>query len=173
MDRRSALFIVVCLAVMGSAVFLAEGREGPDRELPDLTGIIERAPEMAAAGEDLGYIYVSVKNEGNAAKKKNENYCVFLILSKDKKIPVARPSLDGVFREDMAVGIGMCSSRKLKPGKVWKIDYFGEEDSKDQMMIHKDTPPGDYFLAVVVDADKQIQESNEENNVHYIPITVM
>jgi len=167
--KRAMIIMLVSFLVWMSTL----GLFSQDQELPDLTGVIDKAPEMAAPGEDLGYIYVSIKNIGKAAKEKDQNYCVFLILSKDKEIPVARPQMDGKFREDMAIGIAMCSSRKLKPGKVWKIDRFGEEDRDDQMMIHKDTPPGYYYLAVVVDVDNQIQESNEKNNVHFIPLTIM
>ncbi|MEN8221820.1 MAG: CARDB domain-containing protein [Acidobacteriota bacterium] len=169
---KQALIVLIFMVTI--IVGLTAGIEDePDRVYPDLTVRIDKVPEMAVAGEDLGYIYVSVKNSGKVAKKGKENYCVFLILSKDKKIPVVRPPLDESFSEDMAIGAGMCSSRKLRSRKVWKIDYFGEKSDSDQMMIHKDTPPGDYFLAVVVDAGQEIQESNEKNNTHYVPIKII
>jgi len=164
---------MIVLLVSFMVCMLTTGLFSQVQELPDLTGTIDRAPEMAAAGEDLGYLYVTVKNIGKVVKKKKESYCVFLVLSKDKEVPVARPPRDGSFSEDMAIGAGMCNSRKLKPGKVWKIENSGEDAEGTQMIIHKDTPPGNYFLVLVVDADNQIHESNEKNNVYYFPITIM
>lgn len=141
--------------------------------LLDLTVHINRSPKTVVAGTDLKYIYVTVKNVGQATKIAGKCYTTFLILSTDTNIPVARPLFNKPFGEDIAIGAGIGICPKLGPGESEHIDNFGSAQQNISMRIPKDTPPGDYYLGVVVDGDKVFAESNENNNTHYVPIEVL
>lgn len=129
----------------------------------DLTCSIE-CPSESYPGEELdGNINVIVENNGNRAAK---DFSVDLVLSTDTTIPVdfARYSAD--FTEDVLLLGGREQVDSLGPGASLNLSLNGNNK------IPEDTPQGDYYLGVVVDSWKAVEESNEANNTAVCSIKI-
>jgi len=115
-------------------------------------------PIKAVPGEELGKrVSVRVENKGtNPARDFN----VELVLSSDTQIPVKPASYSENFNEDMMFKDGRKTVELLNPNKDITLSFDGS------IKIPDDTPPGRYYLGVVIDPENKIEELNEENNAY-------
>jgi len=179
------LVLIICLGLLGFHSLRGDDIKKVQRQrvklikkplavlLPDLTVFIRKSPSTAVVGNKLRSVDVIVRNIGKGAKKSGPCFNVFLVLSTDKNIPLARPPMSGPFKEDRALGAGKGSCATFKPGGLYHIYDFGAVKENMPMKIPADTPVGNYYLGVVVDGEKWISESNEKNNTFYAPIKII
>lgn len=123
---------------------------------PDLTANI-KCPGSATPGEELGdRIKVFIVNKGNAPAN---NFAVDLVLSTDEIVPVKFAAPSPNFSEDMLLKGGRENVASLASRSTLNLKLNGTNKIPD------DTPPGTYYLAVVVDPGNSVGESKEDNNV--------
>jgi hypothetical protein len=128
--------------------------------LPKISG-----PMTAFPGSSLRQkIRVGIKNGGTFYAK---NFSVDLVLSKDQFIPVKFATYSATFKEDCLLKGGREFVKQLKGKSTMYLKLNGTN------MIPADTPPGYYYLAVVVDPGKKVAELNEENNVAMFRIRIL
>jgi hypothetical protein len=125
--------------------------------------------------KDTVKITVSNKGSGKALGTQDagaNGYMVDLILSTDKNVPVQFATLPNpyTFKEDML----------LKGGRLSNTDTLAPGASRVYSVatpppIAGLIPPGTpskVYLCAVVDPGKKINESNENNNVDFRPISI-
>lgn len=113
-------------------------------------------PIAAAPGDRLKRkVSVTIYNEGNIPA---ENFYIESILSTDQKIPVTKSEFARNFKEDVQLKDGRMMVELLKPGHSITMAFDGA------MIIPKDTPPGKYYLGLILDPENLIAEDNESNN---------
>lgn len=121
----------------------------------DLYGVLVY-PLQAAPGQDIGNtVSIKIYNEGSVAATQ---FFVDLILTKKSNIPVTPGIPSKGFREGMLLGNGRMRVDSLAPGATVTLQFKGP------MIIPKDTPPGKYNLAALLDPDHKIHENQEDNN---------
>lgn len=133
--------------------------------LPDLA-VKVKYPIDVRPGQALAKaVSVTVENKGTTAAGK---FNVELVLSSDLQIPAEPASYSKNFKEDVLLEGGRETVEALEPGERLTLDLKGP------LKLPPDTPPGRYYLATVIDADKKIGELNEENNkeVRFVMISV-
>jgi hypothetical protein len=120
---------------------------------------------VAYPGQDLGRrIKVGVRNIGNAAAN---NFFVDLVLSSDTHIPVKLATYSPNFQEDVLLKGGRESVSTLAAGGLISLKLNGSNT------IPANTPPGLYYLGVVVDPGKKVTEKNENNNTAFLKLNVV
>jgi len=123
--------------------------------MPDLEVSI-KCPHQAYPGQELRKsIKVTVKNKGTATAK---NFSVDLVLSSDTIIPVKYAIYSPNFHEDVLLKGGREYVKSLAPGAKINLILYGTNK------IPSDTPPGNYYLGVVVDSGNKVKELRENNN---------
>jgi len=121
--------------------------------VPDLSASI-KGLTRASPGQELGArIMVRVSNDGSEAAGE---FFVGLYLSPDEEISTADSLLRG----------GREFVEYLEPGQSVQVELHGSNQ------IPPDTPPGKYFLGVLVDEFNAVEEADEENNAASYPIVI-
>ena len=129
---------------------------GAGGDKPDLTIYIDDAPSTAHPGQDIsGTFKVKVKNQGGADAR---NFLIDLVLSEDQDVPIESATYSVNFHDDVLLRGGRTHIDILSPGKTADISarLYGT--------IPSDTPTGTYWLGVVVDPGKDVDEIREDNN---------
>jgi PKD repeat protein len=117
--------------------------------LPDLA-IVYSLVNQSLLLPGVNYLAIyDVENTGNDTA--SANYCK-LFLSSDTLLD----QYDIQLAED---------SVEMLPAGEYQFLY-------DTIVIGQGTPPGDYFVLFVADHDNLVEESNEDNNLAYFPVTV-
>jgi len=132
---------------------------------PDLTTKI-RCPNQAYPGQKLGKtIQVMIANKGNATAS---NSFVDIVLSTDRTVPVKLAQYSPSFKEDVLLKGGRETVRSISPGANFiNLSFAGT------LRIPFNTKPGRYYIGSVIDSDKKIRESNEENNTDICRIEII
>ena len=124
-------------------------------KLPDLL-VSAKCPSQAHPGEELGdRIKVIVKNKGPVPAR---DFSVDLVLSSDVYIPKTFAKYSPNYHEDVLLKGGREYVKLIAGGGKLILPLHGSNKIPD------DTPPGTYYLAVVVDPGKKVKEINEKNN---------
>jgi hypothetical protein len=119
----------------------------------------------AYPGQELGRrIKVGIKNIGNMAAN---NFFVDLVLSSDTHIPVKLAAYSPNFQEDVLLKGGRESVSTLAAGGFISLKLNGTNT------IPSNTPPGLYYLGVVVDPGKKVTEKNENNNTAFLKLQIV
>ncbi|MCK4528327.1 choice-of-anchor D domain-containing protein, partial [candidate division WOR-3 bacterium] len=129
---------------------------GAGGDKPDLTIYIDDAPSTAHPGQDIsGTFKVKVKNQGGADAR---NFVIDLVLSEDQDVPIEYATYSVNFHDDVLLRGGRTHIDILSPGQTADISagLYGT--------IPSDTPTGTYWLGVVVDPGKDVDEIREDNN---------
>lgn len=131
---------------------------------PDLKGTIE-CPTQSYPGKELrDSIKVEIKNVGSQAAN---DFFVDLILSSDTMIPVKLASYSPNFEEDVLLDGGREHLESLAAGNSLDLTLHGANK------IPEDTPPGIYYLGLVVDSGEKVSESSETNNTAICEIEII
>jgi len=148
----------------------------PLLRLPDLTPYIA-ARTQVKAGDSLP-LRVTIRNLGLASAPgtndhpPDQAYMVDLILSEDENVPVewgVQPVYTGHTPDDFV------EDMLLQGGRISNTRSIPRRDSTMYTLsvpIPKDTAPGVYCLAAVVDPGNNVFESNEANNVYCLRIQI-
>jgi len=130
---------------------------------PDLT-VKVKCPKQAYPGQNLGSsIKVSVKNKGTAPAA---NFFVDIVLSSNTWIPMNLASYSASYAEDVLLKGGRENISLLAAGAKVNVTMNGSNK------IPADTPPGKYYIGVVVDPSKKVTELKENNNIAVYPIFI-
>ena len=114
-------------------------------------------PIKVVPGEELGKrVSIKVKNKGTDAAK---DFNVELVLSSDTQIPLKPASYSENFSEDILFKDGRKKVELLNPAEDITLNFDGS------IKIPADTPPGRYYLGVVIDPESKIEELDKENNI--------
>ncbi len=114
-------------------------------------------PVKATPGQYLqSEVTVSIENKGSAAAK---NIVMEIVLSGDNQIPQKNAAVSDKFTEDVLLAGGRETIPLLEAGQQLTMNFSGT------LKIPADTPPGKYYLAVVVDPENQINEISKGNNI--------
>jgi hypothetical protein len=114
------------------------------------TGNPKVAPSIVDAGSNVRLSPWIVKNQGNAV---SGYFIIGLYLSADSVITAGDTYLDSFTAQSRAPGASQ---------------YFGGAD----LTIPAGTPPGNYYIGILVDTTNMVTESNKNNNYVASPITV-
>jgi type II secretory pathway pseudopilin PulG len=138
----------------------------------DLSIAAFKTPASAKAGEDIGKkILLSISNQGSgtalgSAGSLTRGYSVYLVLSRDRLVPVTVAAKVDSSQEDLLLkGGGAVKTPDLEPGGQFAFPTAG-------VVIPKDTPAGGYYLCVRIDPWNKIKESNERNNLVCRPLSI-
>ncbi|MBN2346231.1 MAG: hypothetical protein JXO51_07550 [Candidatus Aminicenantes bacterium] len=136
---------------------------------PDLTGVI-RCPTTALAGQELkSTITVWAENRGNGT---SGAFSVDLVLSRNEEVPVEPAVYSANYHDDVLLQggrervSGLPAATLSGPARK-KVKLNGSN------RIPADTPPGNYYLAAVIDSGREIGEKKEDNNVALCRIRVV
>ena len=126
---------------------------------PDIAIYNFTAPETIHPGEDVaGKCKLSVKNLGTADA---ENFNVDIVLSGNSSIPLGYATYSENYKDDVLLKGGRTHVERVGPGEV--------VDLSDHVMgtIPSDTPPGTYYLGIVVDPGRGVPEvdTTTANNI--------
>lgn len=122
----------------------------------DLTAALEYPIEVSPGDEMGGRVTITIENKGtNPAGE----FTVELVLSSDDKIPMQTGTYSDTFVEDMLLQGGRQKVESLNPGESKSLKLEGP------LKIPADTPPGRFYLGVVVDTENKVEETAEDNNV--------
>jgi hypothetical protein len=125
-------------------------------ETADLTGDLEYPIEVSP-GDDLGgRVKITIRNNGTGPVGE---FNVELVLSSDTQVPAKPGTFSDTFAEDMLLQGGRQKIEALKPGESIVLNPEGP------LKIPADTPPGRFYLGVVIDTENKIEENSEENNI--------
>jgi hypothetical protein len=114
-------------------------------------------PVQATPGQLLqSKVTVSIENKGSVAAK---NIVMEIILSSDNKFQQKNAVVSDQFVENVRLGDGREIIPLLEAGQQLIVNFSGT------LKIPADTPPGKYYLAVIVDPENQISEINKDNNI--------
>ena len=122
----------------------------------DLAAELEYPIEVSPGDELGGRVTVKVQNKGTNPVGE---FTVELVLSTDTKIPVQPGTYSDTFVEDMLLQGGRQKVESLEPGETKTLKPEGP------LKIPADTPPGRFYLGVVMDPENKVQETAEDNNV--------
>ncbi|MFZ5815065.1 MAG: S-layer homology domain-containing protein [Bacillota bacterium] len=138
--------------------------------LPDLQVTLTLNAESFPTGQEAhDLIEVTVANGGAGTafgqyQEVQAAYQVAAILSTDQTLPDLFPSPGKGFKEDMIIGeVVQTKTLPFQEERVYSIS----------VIIPYDTPPGDYYLAVIADYTGTVVETNETNNVAMLPTKVL
>ncbi len=192
--KRCALSAVLILVVLAACVSAQEATTSPDQiaqiqlpqqpriqiqlprlqvpllQLPDLTVSIS-GPDRAVAGSTVN-LKVTVRNEGRGrAPGTNDNpaedaYMVDMVMSQDEDVPVefaTQPTYAGYTEDDFVEDMLMFGGRI---SNTQSLAAGASTTYNESVPIPKNTAPGVYCLAAVVDPGTNVLEFNESNNVY-------
>lgn len=145
--------------------------------MPDLRPQLY-APATAEVGQYVGaQLKMTIENIGDAPApgasgtlNPSKGYGFELVFSKDSTAPVKIAVLSYTFKEDMLM-LGSRFGGKDIAAKSSAV-YAYPTPPAPFARIPPDTPPGNYFICIVVDAFKYVPESKESNNVMCKAITI-
>lgn len=122
----------------------------------DLVAELEYPIEVSPGDEMGGRVTIKLENKGtNPAGE----FTVELVFSSDLEIPVKSGMYSDTFMEDMLLQGGRLKVESLNPGEIKTLKPEGP------LKIPVDTPPGRFYLGVVVDTENKVEETAEDNNV--------
>ena len=131
------------------AVYHAATEEGASQDLPDLMLELERAPERDFAPGEQVPVSVNVRNDGRAAAG-----------SSRIKYFISRDSIYDAF--DKYGGYDRVDALEIEGGGI----------ESGNPRVPSDAQGGLWYVLVVADANNEVEESEEENNVLAIPFMV-
>ncbi|MCX5844373.1 MAG: hypothetical protein NT022_11645 [Deltaproteobacteria bacterium] len=130
---------------------------------PDLTVTIS-GPATAKPGQNLGKsIKVKLTNKGTVTAK---NVVIDLVISSNNTVPVKFAVYNPSYSDDVLLKGGRENVASIAPGATIDVTLNGTNQ------IPANTKPGKYYLGVVADPGKTIDELNEGNNTATTPITI-
>lgn len=130
---------------------------------PDLTVNI-LGPATAKPGQNLGKsIKVKLTNKGTVTAK---NVVIDLVISSNNTVPVKFAVYNPSYSDDVLLKGGRENVASIAPGATIVVTLNGTNQ------IPANTKPGKYYLGVVADPGKTIDELNEGNNTATTPITI-
>lgn len=172
---------VAAIAFIGlAAVCTAQGIEMKrppmtmlQSKAPDLIVTAIDAPATAAPGQSLGTVKVTAKNIGAAMAPgtaesggSDHGYMIDLVISTDTSVPMGWATYSPNYSEDVLLQGGRISNTPdLDPSE-------SEALSEGGMNLQSDVPPGYYHLCARIDPGNKVPESNENNNLYCVRLTV-
>jgi hypothetical protein len=140
---------------------------------PDLVVEIS-APAFAEPGDDLApWLDLTVVNHGDATAPGTigggPGYMIDIVLSSDQSVPegwAVVPGTPGVtYAEDgLLVGGRLSSTPDVPADSEILLSGAG--------VVPSETPIGDYYLCARIDPGETVEETDEDNNVTCVPITI-
>lgn len=124
-------------------------------EFSDLA-VMMKFPIKAKPGQELANeITLTIENRGTTPAS---NFDVRVVLSSDTDISQKPAEYNDEFTDDMMLKEAKEIVGEIKPGENLTFNFKGS------LKIPPVTPPGNYYLAAVVDGDNKVEELDEKNN---------